>query len=86
MLNEPVELKTEYRSDYTVEFNGFEQTPSLEELLSGIDDLPADAVEITGYENNTNATSEGNLAYAVVQESTAQKEVPRSILQSNRLN
>lgn len=67
LLNEPVELKTEYHSDYTVEFNGFEQTPSLEELLSGIDDLPADAVEITGYENNTNATSEGNLAYAVVQ-------------------
>lgn len=67
LLNEPVELKTEYRSDYTVEFNGFEQTPSLEELLSGIDDLPADAVEITGYENNTNVTSEGNLAYAVVQ-------------------
>lgn len=24
LLNEPVELKTEYHSDYTVEFNGFE--------------------------------------------------------------
>lgn len=67
LLNEPVELKPEYHSDYTVEFNGFEQTPSLEELLSGIDDLPADAVEITRYENNTNATSEGNFACAVVQ-------------------
>lgn len=56
-----------YTSSYAAVFDGFEQRPALSELLTSIEGLTAENIEITGYGNNINATAEGDFAYAEIQ-------------------